>query len=126
MPGQPLVDEGVVGLQQIDHAAVFAHDALEEQLGLALEAAPQVVVEVGELVGVGLRVPNVPKVQPLTREVSDQRLRLWVGKHAPRLSLEHRRVFSLPALASASSSSSGMLLHRKNESREASSMSLTR
>ena len=35
-------------------------------------------------------------------------------------------VFSRPALASASSSSSGMLLHRKNDSREASSTSLTR
>ena len=43
--GQPLVHEGVVGGQQIDHAAILAKLALDEQLGLALERLPQVVVE---------------------------------------------------------------------------------
>ena len=46
--GEPLVDEGVVGAQQIEHAAILAHDALEEQLGLPPEGLPQVVVEIGE------------------------------------------------------------------------------
>ena len=46
--GQPLVDERVVGRQQIEHVVVLAHDAVEEQLGLALKRLPQVVVEVRE------------------------------------------------------------------------------
>ena len=35
VPGEALVDEGVVGGQQVEDAAVLAHDAVEEQLGLA-------------------------------------------------------------------------------------------
>ena len=34
---QPLVDERVVGVEQVEDAAVFAHDALEEQLRLGAE-----------------------------------------------------------------------------------------
>ena len=43
---QPFVDERVVGRQQIEDAAVLVHDAVEEQLDLAPERLPQVVVEV--------------------------------------------------------------------------------
>ena len=45
--GQAFVDEGVVGGQQIDHALIVAELAGDEQLGLALERLPQVVVELG-------------------------------------------------------------------------------
>ena len=45
---EPLVEERVVRLQQVEHAAVLAQDALEEQLRLLAERLPQVVVEVGE------------------------------------------------------------------------------
>ena len=45
---QPLVDERVVRLQQIEDAAVFLDDAGEEQFGLALERVAQVVVEIRE------------------------------------------------------------------------------
>ena len=45
---EPLVEERVVGLQQVEHAAVLAQDALEEQLRLLPERLPQVVVEVRE------------------------------------------------------------------------------
>ena len=48
VPGEPLVEERVVGVEQVEHAAVFLDDALEEQLGLAAERLPQVVVEVGK------------------------------------------------------------------------------
>ena len=33
--GEPLVDERVVGVDQVEHAAILAHDAVEEQLRLA-------------------------------------------------------------------------------------------
>ena len=42
--------------QQVEHAAVLAHDALEQHLRLALERLAQVVVEVGEHRDVGIRV----------------------------------------------------------------------
>ena len=48
VPGQPLVHERVVRIEEIEHRSILAHDALEEHLGLALEGLTQVVVEVGE------------------------------------------------------------------------------
>ena len=45
---QALIEERVVRVQQIQHAAVFAQDVLEEQLGLLLEALAQAFVELGE------------------------------------------------------------------------------
>ena len=75
MARQPLVHEGVVGRQQVEHAAVLAHDALEQQLGLAAERLAQVVVEVREIVLIGDRGAQVPELQPLAGEVRDQRAR---------------------------------------------------
>src|SRR5689334_20653578 len=39
---EPLVDEGVVGVEQIDQASILANDGAEEQLGLAAERLTQV------------------------------------------------------------------------------------
>ena len=71
--GEPLVEERVVGGEQIDHAAVFAHDALEEQLRLTEERLPQRIVEIGELVRVGKDALHVPKLEPLPGEVRHER-----------------------------------------------------
>ena len=46
--GQALIDERVVGGQQIEHVAVFAHDAVEEQFGLAPHGVGQRAVEIGK------------------------------------------------------------------------------
>ena len=48
MPREPLVHECVIRIEQIDDAAVLAQDALEEQLHLALEAMPEIAVEIGD------------------------------------------------------------------------------
>ena len=53
VPGQRLVDEGVIGRDQIEHVAVLANDALEEEIRLALERLSEIVVKAGEFVGVG-------------------------------------------------------------------------
>src|SRR5262247_1189529 len=37
MPRQPLIHERVIGIDEIEDAAVFAHDAVEKQFGLAPE-----------------------------------------------------------------------------------------
>ena len=73
VPGQPFVEERIVGRQKIEHGAVFVEDALEEQLGLALERLPQVVVEIREIVRVGQDVAHVPQLQPLPGEIAHQR-----------------------------------------------------
>ena len=51
--GQSFIDEGVLGIDQVDQAAVLFEDRAEEELGLSGHVGPQLVIEVGELVGVG-------------------------------------------------------------------------
>ena len=68
--GEPLVEERVVRLEQVEHAAVLAQDALEEQLRLLAERLPQVVVEVGEQPQVRRDRFEVAQVQPLPGEVA--------------------------------------------------------
>ena len=114
--GQPLVHERVVRAQQVERAAVLRDDALDEQLGLAPERLAQVVVEVGERPRVRARRGEVPQIQPLAGEVGDERLGLRIRQHALHLLLERRRPIEPPAIARSSSSSSGTLLHRKNDS----------
>src|SRR6185436_10264555 len=46
MLGQTLVEEGVVGPDQIAHAAILAQDAVHEELGLLTKRLTKVVVEV--------------------------------------------------------------------------------
>ena len=124
---QPLVDERVVGGQQIEHAAVLAHDALEKQLGLAPERLPQVVVEVRKDSEFGHDAAEIAQLQPLAGEIADERLRPRIGQHAPHLLRQHLAAGrAVPPAAGSISSSSGMLLQRKNDSRDASSTSATR
>ena len=97
VPRQPLVDERVVRPQQVEHVPVLAHDAVEEQLGLALERLPQVVVEVGKLVGVRQHAPHVAQLQPLAGEVADQRAATWGRPASGAPAARARpRSFSLP------------------------------
>ena len=90
---QPLVHEGVVGVEQIEHAAVLAHDALEEQLRsrCGTPAAARCRSS-GKSPGVGMWPLQVAQHQPLAGEVVDQRPRLRIGEHPPHLPLEHRRL----------------------------------
>ena len=89
----------------------------KEHLGLAPERLAQIVVEVFR---VGLHVRQLAQVEPLAGEVRDQRVGLRIGQHAPHLPFEHCRI-AQPALGwrTSSSSSSGMLLQRKNDRRDA-------
>ncbi len=122
--GQALVDERVVGAQQIERAAILAHDALEEELRLATERLPEGVVEIGEHALHRDDGVEVSKEQPLSREVADEGVRSRVGHHAANLARKHRGLAQLTLVARFSNSSSGTLLHRKNERRDASSTSL--
>ena len=89
---QPFVDERVVGAQQIQHAAILAEDAVEEQLGFLPERLTEIVVEVRKQSHVRRDRREVAQVQPLRGEVVHERARPRVGEHPPRLPLEHGRL----------------------------------
>ena len=92
---QPLIDERVVRGQQVDHVAVFADDAVEEQLGFAAHGLQQIAVEVGIEEQIRLRVVQVAQIQPLPGETGGQRVGAWIGEHALHLLLQHRLVRQL-------------------------------
>ncbi len=92
VPRQPLVDEGVVGVQQVGDLAVLLHDTGEQHLGFLAEGVAKVGVEIGH---VGLRTGEIAQHQPLTGEVLDQLLGSAVGQHPAHLPVEHRRLVQL-------------------------------
>ena len=102
--GKPLVQEGVVGAQEIEHAAILPEHAFEEHLGLAAERLTQVVVEIWEQTVDGPRALQVAKIQPLGGEVVDERLGTLVGQHAAHMALDDRRILSARAPSPSSDS----------------------
>ena len=95
--GEPLVDERVVGGQQIRHAPVVPDLAVEEERHLARHRLAQVRVELGERLRIGGHQRHVAQVQPLPSEVVDQRPRARVGQHSADLGAQHFRVAQFAA-----------------------------
>ena len=93
VPGQPLVDERVVGRQQFDHAAVLAQLAADEQL-----ASPAATPRAGSR-----RTPETRRRRAPRRRACRSSSH-WLAKlstsacergsreHPPHLLLEHRRI----------------------------------
>src|ERR1035438_4532071 len=49
MPGQPLVEKRIAGVQKIRHRPVLAQDVIEEQAGLGAHRVAQLGIPFGEL-----------------------------------------------------------------------------
>ena len=118
MLGQALVHIGVVGVQEIQRAAVVAHHAVEEHLGFGLHRLAQAHVEIREGAAVGLLIFQPAQIEPLAGEILASAP--WTRGSA---SMRATCAFSTAGLcswffcATDSSASSGMLLHRKKDRR---------
>ena len=75
MPGQALVDESIVGRQQLQHAAVFAvtDSAMNNCVSCCMRLA-EVVVELGKGIHIGNHAGKLAELQPLAGEIVDQGL----------------------------------------------------
>src|SRR5262245_49657278 len=98
MFGQPLIQESVVRVQQIEEAAVLVQNALNKEFGLAAERLPQSLVEVWEDVGVRRDGLKISEVQPLPAEVADEGLRARVVEHPAGLLSQDELVFQFALL----------------------------
>ena len=85
VPREPLVHEGVIRADEIEHAAVFAHDRLEKHFRLAFHRRAQRPVPIREGFCVRLHDFQIAQLQPLTGEVFHQLAGLRIGQHAPHL-----------------------------------------
>ena len=122
-----LVEERVLRPQQIDDAAVFPEDAVGEQRQLGAEILARIGAarRIREHRRIRHDLVQPLHVEPLMDEVARQRHRARIGEHAPSPACRAPPAsLSLPSMPSCSSSSSGIVFQRKNESFDASSRSL--
>ena len=101
---KPLVDERVVGVQQLEDAAILAQRAGDKQLGFALERRPSASVVVRIALRIDDDLVDATQVQPLRGEIVDQRL-VDRGSASIRLTCCSRTAGSLSFRCSASVSS---------------------
>ena len=95
MSGERLVDVGVVGVEQIEEAAVLLAELVEEGGHLVAHRLLERAVEGREELGRRAGVVQLLQLQPLRGEVVGQRAGLLVGKHPLDLRREHGRVGEL-------------------------------
>ena len=125
MLGQPFVDERVIRGQQIDDVPVLADDALEQQFRFGPERLTQVIVpiRIEQAIWGGRR--QISQIQPLRRSSSPARRNADPPAcGAPAVPGPPGRLVC--PWGQPISSSSGMVLQRKNDNREANSRSLIR
>ena len=98
MPRQRLVDKGVVGVEQLEHAAVVPQDKREVLLGLLTHRLAQPVIETAEEVFIGSDRAQLAELQPLAGEVFHK----LVGPRSAssRTTWPRRLALRLPARAS--------------------------
>ena len=99
MAREPLVDEGVVGAEQVEHAAILGNGARNKQFRLLLERVEQAVVEVRIEVRMHHHLADAAEVEPLCGKDADQRVgRAPIRQHAPDFLVEDLRSGELAAL----------------------------
>ena len=126
VPREPLVDERVVRLEQSRRCCGPRARSLSNSSSVSrCNDAAQVAVELGRRRAA--TSSSCAQQQPLAGEVVARARRRADRRACAAPALEHAGIAQArPALPARSSSSSGMLLHRKNDSRDASSRSLER
>ncbi len=70
---EPLVDERVVGGQEVEQRPILPEHVFDEQPGLGMESLPQILVEVGKDIDVRCGDVQFAECQPLRSEVLDER-----------------------------------------------------
>ena len=90
VPGQPSIDEGVIGRVQLEHTAIFSHQIVEEEFCFAPHRGSELLVEVGILPNVRLHLVEVLQSQPLRGKAGGEGRGPRVSHHALHLALQYR------------------------------------
>ena len=99
VPRQALVEEGIAAVDEIEDAAVFTDDRVEEHLGLAPHRQAEVVLEIRELLPVARHRLEGAELQPLAAEVFGERVRARILQHPPHLHRQHLGVAQRPGVS---------------------------
>ena len=101
MLGEPLVEERVVGLNEVQNHAVFPKERLEVEFRFTSKGFAEVVVEIGEEAKIWREGLQVPQVEPLRGEVLDQTAGTPIGQHPAHLALQDLRPMQFTPLGDA-------------------------
>jgi hypothetical protein len=118
-----LIDEGVVGIEQRGVQNGSRARRSQEQLRLATECLTHVVIEVGDTTRRPADLVQIAELQPLSGEVVHQARRSADPRSCVALCAKHAWRSQPPGDGEIEQSSSGMLLHMKNDRRFARSSS---
>ena len=125
VPRQSLVDERVVGLQQFPHAA-FSRNWLSTNNSVSfLNASRRFSSNSGNATGSGTMLARSRSRSHCPAKLSTRACARSSASMRRTCSARTRGDFSVPRSARSSNGSSGMLLQRKNDNRDASSTSLS-
>ena len=72
VPGQALVEIGMITLDQLQHAAVFSEHLFKQPFRLLTHGLTEVFIKVGKASRIRGEAFQVPQVEPLIGEVGDQ------------------------------------------------------
>src|SRR5690606_17771875 len=89
---ESFVDKRVIRVQQIEDAAVFTNQTVEEQLHLASERVAEIVIKVRKHVRDGNVAVKRPQAEPLSGEVGGKRGGSRIVEHSVYLLCERRRL----------------------------------
>src|SRR5438093_12214381 len=78
---QAFIEERVIRPDEIEHAAILAQHAVEEELGFLPEGLPQVVIEVAIKSSVRSDGLKIAQPQPLSSKIRREIERTPIGEH---------------------------------------------
>ena len=94
--GQTLIDKGVIGGQQIHHAAVFAHDAGKKSLVSSLMAWRRLSSKSGNASRLGAEFFRLRRKSHCSAKLSTRASDRWIGQHALHLLLQDGGLVQFP------------------------------
>ena len=91
MPGEALVDKGIIRIEEVQDAGVFAHDRLEKKFRLLPHRLAQWLIKFSEFLAVWVHQTQIAQLQPLAGEVVGERRSAFVGEQPLDLCVEDSR-----------------------------------
>ena len=118
-PREPLIKKTIVGVKEVEHAAVPANDVLGEELGFAPHGIAKAFIEIRKAFAIGPYDVNIAELKPLASKVLDQGSGFFVLQHAADLRFENRWLTKPMLGRETHKLSVRHVLHRKYDNREA-------
>ena len=94
---QTLIQKCVIGLDQVEDTSIFPDNAFKQHFRFRTHCLTEVVIKIGIPSHVGRHGIQIDQVEPLRREIVDQRLRAIVRQHSSYLRFQQVRFVQFAA-----------------------------